>query len=98
MLRGPKLFGFRSLLVSHLLGRRGVSQGPKRAGSVRPRQTFHVAILTIKYSKNANITTAIRLEVMYLPKNGATANAVHHDLEIYFQDHEYLIVNISKKV
>ena len=34
-------------------------------------------------------------EVMYLPSNGATVNVVHHDTDLYFQVHEFLIVNIS---
>ena len=50
-------------------------------------QTFQVAILTSKRSKNANITIAIRLEVRYLQSNDATANVVH-DLDLHFQGHE----------
>ena len=32
---------------------------------------------------------------MHLPSNGATANVVHHDLDLNFQGHEFFIVNIS---
>ena len=42
-----------------------------------------------------NITTVIRWEVIYLPSNGDTGNVVHHDLDLHFQGHEFLIVNIS---
>ena len=52
-------------------------------------QTFQVAILTSTFSKNANITIAIRLEVRNLPSNGATANVVNHDLDLFFQGHEF---------
>ena len=40
------------------------------------------------------------LFVRYLPLNGRTANVVrlHHDLDLHFQGHELLIVNISKTV
>ena len=37
-------------------------------------------------------------EVEYLPSNGATANVVRHDRDLYFQGHEFLNVNISKTV
>ena len=30
-----------------------------------------------------------------MPSNGGTGNVVHHDLDLHFQDHEFLIVNIS---
>ena len=33
----------------------------------------------------SNITIAIRYEVSCLPTNGATANVVHHDLDLHFQ-------------
>ena len=52
------------------------------------RQTFQLAMLTSKRSKNANITIAIRQEVRYLQSNGVTANAVHHDLVLNLQGHE----------
>ena len=51
-------------------------------------QTFRLAILTHKRSKNANITIAMRLEVRYLQLNSATANAVRHDLDLHFQCQE----------
>ena len=35
---------------------------------------------------------------MYLPSNDATANAVHHALEIHFESHAFLYMNISKTV
>ena len=37
----------------------------------------------------ANITIAIREEVWYLPLHGTTANIVYHDLNLYFQGHEF---------
>ena len=46
----------------------------------------------------ANITIAMKKEVGYLLSTGATKNVVHHDLDIYFQAHEYWNVNISKTV
>ena len=54
-------------------------------------QTIQVAIVTSKRSKNANFTIAIRKEVRYLPSNGATANVVHHDHDLHFQDHKFCI-------
>ena len=33
----------------------------------------------------ANIIIANRLEVEYLPSDGAITNVVHHDLDLYFQ-------------
>ena len=33
-----------------------------------------------------------------MPSNGATANVVHYDLDLYFEGHELLNVNISKTV
>ena len=47
-------------------------------------QTFQVAILSTKVWKQANSTLAIRLEVMYLPSHCATANVVHHDLDLHY--------------
>ena len=41
------------------------------------------------------MTIAMRLKSMYLSSNGATANVVHHDLELDFQGNDFLIVNIS---
>ena len=35
----------------------------------------------------ADITIAIRKEVMYLPSNGAIAKFVHRDLDLHFQGH-----------
>ena len=41
------------------------------------------------------ITISIRLEVMYLPSNGATASVIHHDPDLHFQRDEFLNVKIS---
>ena len=38
----------------------------------------------------ANIIIAIRYEVWHFPSNGAAANVVYHDLDLNFQDHEFL--------
>ena len=52
-------------------------------------QTFQVASLTSTRSKNANITIAIKWEVKYFPSDGAIVNDEHHDVDLYFQDHEF---------
>ena len=50
----------------------------------------------------ANITNAIRLEVMYFPSNGAIANVVHRDFDLYFHSHtnsgNHVIFDIWKTV
>ena len=38
----------------------------------------------------------MRYDVRYLQSNGATANFVYDDLDIYFQGHTFFNVNISK--
>ena len=40
-------------------------------------------------SDRANITIAIREEVMYLPSIGANGNTLHHDIDLHFQGHEF---------
>ena len=51
-------------------------------------QTFRLAILTGIGWKNANITIANGLEVMYLPSNCFTANIVRRDFDVHFQGYE----------
>ena len=51
-----------------------------------------------------NITIAIKYELMYLQSNGAVANVVHRDLDLYFQGHNifgniiYHIWNMVKAI
>ena len=60
------------------------------------KPNFLAFFLHREYSQTVkNITTAIRWEVIYLPSNGGTGNVVHHDLDLHFQDHEFVVVNIS---
>ena len=68
----------------------------------------HSIALTCKFSKSnftdcyfnkyrlesARVTIAKRVEVRYLPSNGATANVVYHDFDLYFQGHEIWNVSI----
>ena len=46
-------------------------------------------LLTSKRWKNANINIELIWEVSYLTSNGATANVVHHDLDLYFQEYKF---------
>ena len=39
--------------------------------------------------ENSNITISISYEDRHLPLNIATANAVHQDLDLQFQGHEF---------
>ena len=43
----------------------------------------------------ANNTITIRMKVVYLSSNSATANVVHHGLDLHFQGHGFLIVNFA---
>ena len=58
--------------------------------------TFQVAHFTSRGREKACITIVIRYEVMHLSSNSAIAN--HHDLDLYFQNHEILNASISKTV
>ena len=40
-------------------------------------------------------TLLLSWDMKYLPSNGTTVNVIHRDLDLHFQGHEFLIVNIS---
>ena len=67
-------------------------------------QSFQLAILTSKRWKMLTLLlpsywkSPAFLCVGNFPSNCATANVVYHDLDLYFQGHEFWNVNISKTV
>ena len=46
----------------------------------------------------ANITVAVRQEIIYSLSNGPAASVVRHDLDLYFQGHGFWNLNISQTV
>ena len=65
--------------------------------------TFIFKVIVLSFSCNANISQTVRdranitinHEVGSHVSNGATANIEHHELDLYFQGHTILVVNIS---